>query len=45
MRGMWLLAVMLLAGCQHVAAPPPVSGEMRDLRSGQAAARAVLHGW
>ncbi|MBC8997918.1 ChaN family lipoprotein [Pseudomonas sp. N40(2020)] len=35
MRGMWLLAVLLLAGCQHVAAPPPVSGEIRDLHSGQ----------
>ncbi|WP_025108835.1 ChaN family lipoprotein [Pseudomonas sp. H1h] len=34
MRGMWLLAVLLLAGCQHVAAPP-VSGEIRDLHSGQ----------
>lgn len=35
MRGLWLLAVMLLAGCQHVAAPPPISGEIRDLRNGQ----------
>ncbi|EZP30195.1 ChaN family lipoprotein [Pseudomonas sp. RIT288] len=35
MRGIWLLAVLLLAGCQHVAAPPPVNGEIRDLRSGQ----------
>lgn len=35
MRGIWLLAVLLLAGCQHVAAPPPVSGEIRDLHSGQ----------
>ena len=35
MRGMWLLAVLLLAGCQHVAAPPPIGGEIRDLRSGQ----------
>jgi uncharacterized iron-regulated protein len=34
MRGMWLLIVLLLTGCQHVAAPP-VSGEIRDLRSGQ----------
>jgi uncharacterized iron-regulated protein len=31
---MWLLIVLLLTGCQHVAAPP-VSGEIRDLRSGQ----------
>ncbi|MGE1092206.1 ChaN family lipoprotein [Pseudomonas zeae] len=35
MRGLWLLAVMLLAGCQHVAAPPPINGEIRDLRNGQ----------
>ncbi|MBP5947260.1 MULTISPECIES: ChaN family lipoprotein [unclassified Pseudomonas] len=36
MRGMWLLAVLLLAGCQHVAAPPPIGGQIRDLHSGQA---------
>ncbi|MBV4486572.1 ChaN family lipoprotein [Pseudomonas sp. SWRI153] len=35
MRGVWLLTLMLLAGCQHVA-PPPVSGEIRELRSGKA---------
>ncbi|MFJ2359887.1 ChaN family lipoprotein [Pseudomonas fluorescens] len=37
MRGMWLFAVLLLAGCQHVAPPPPppISGEIRDLHSGQ----------
>ncbi|VVP13190.1 ChaN family lipoprotein [Pseudomonas fluorescens] len=35
MRGMWLLAVLLLAGCQHVAAPPPIGGQIRDLHSGQ----------
>ncbi|MBP5958969.1 ChaN family lipoprotein [Pseudomonas anatoliensis] len=34
MRGMWLLAVLLLAGCQHVAAPP-IGGQIRDLHSGQ----------
>jgi uncharacterized iron-regulated protein len=35
MRVLWLLAVVLLAGCQHAVPPPPVSGEIRDLRSGQ----------
>lgn len=35
MRGMWLLALVWLAGCQHVVAPPPVAGDIRDLRSGQ----------
>ena len=35
MRRICLLAVLLLAGCQHVAAPPPVSGEIRDLHNGQ----------
>ncbi|MDM8193109.1 iron(III) ABC transporter [Pseudomonas koreensis] len=34
MRGLWLLALVLLAGCQHVAVPP-VGGEIRDLRSGE----------
>jgi len=34
MRGLWLLALVLLAGCQHVAAPP-VGADMRDLRSGE----------
>lgn len=33
MRGILLFAVLLLGGCQHVA-PPPVTGEVRDLRSG-----------
>ncbi|WP_242207050.1 MULTISPECIES: ChaN family lipoprotein [unclassified Pseudomonas] len=35
MRGLWLLAVVWLAGCQHGIAPPPINGEIRDLRSGQ----------
>lgn len=35
MRGLWLLAVLWLAGCQHVAAPPPIIGEIRDLHSGE----------
>jgi uncharacterized iron-regulated protein len=34
-RVMVFLAALLLSGCQHVSAPPPVSGEIRDLRSGQ----------
>ncbi|MCX2544318.1 ChaN family lipoprotein [Pseudomonas sp. COW5] len=33
MRRIFLFAVLLLGGCQHVA-PPPVTGEIRDLRSG-----------
>lgn len=35
MRGMWLMAVLVLAGCQHAVAPPTFNGEIRDLRSGQ----------
>ncbi|WP_454565679.1 ChaN family lipoprotein [Pseudomonas sp. AIG] len=35
MRGMWLMAVLVLAGCQHAVAPAPFNGEIRDLRSGQ----------
>ncbi|MFJ2713584.1 ChaN family lipoprotein [Pseudomonas sp. NPDC087346] len=35
MRRILLLAVLWLGGCQHMAAPPPVSGEVRDLRSGE----------
>lgn len=34
MRGILLLAVLLLSACQHVAVPP-VNGEIRDLRNGQ----------
>lgn len=35
MRGLWLLAVVWLAGCQHGVVPPPINGEIRDLRSGE----------
>lgn len=36
MRVMVILAVLLLSACQHVpVVPPPVSGEIQDLRSGQ----------
>jgi hypothetical protein len=35
MRWMMFLAALLLSACQHVAAPPPVKGEILDLRSGQ----------
>ncbi|WP_445180913.1 ChaN family lipoprotein [Pseudomonas sp. McL0111] len=35
MRRILLLAVLWLGGCQHMAAAPPVSGEIRDLRSGE----------
>jgi len=35
MRGLWLLMLVLLAGCQHAVAPAPVSGEIRDLQSGE----------
>ncbi|WP_367372966.1 ChaN family lipoprotein [Pseudomonas lini] len=36
MRVMVILAVLLLSACQHVpVVPPPVGGEIRDLRSGQ----------
>jgi uncharacterized iron-regulated protein len=36
MRVMVILAVLLLSACQHVpVVSPPVSGEIRDLRSGQ----------
>ena len=42
MRGLWLLLIMSLAGCQHVAAPAPVNGEIRDLRSGEVLTAAQL---
>jgi len=35
MRGILLLAVLFLSACQHVAVPPPVNGEIRNLRNGQ----------
>ncbi|MDB5998160.1 MAG: iron(III) transporter [Pseudomonas sp.] len=35
MRVLVILAVLVLSACQHVATPPPVVGEIRDLRSGQ----------
>ncbi|VVN39449.1 hypothetical protein PS862_05384 [Pseudomonas fluorescens] len=35
MRVMLILAMLMLSACQHVSAPPPVVGEIRDLRSGQ----------
>ncbi|MFJ7286468.1 ChaN family lipoprotein [Pseudomonas sp. NPDC099000] len=35
MRGILLLAVLLLSACQHVSLPPPVVGEIQDLRNGQ----------
>ena len=35
MRVMMILAVLMLSACQHVSVPPPVVGEIRDLRSGQ----------
>lgn len=35
MRGILMLALLLLSACQHVSTPPPVASEIRDLRSGQ----------
>jgi uncharacterized iron-regulated protein len=35
MRGILLLGLFLLSACQHVSAPPPITGEIRDLRTGQ----------
>ncbi|MHC8328944.1 ChaN family lipoprotein [Pseudomonas sp. LB1P83] len=35
MRVILLLALLVLSGCQHLSSPPPVTGEIRDLRSGQ----------
>ena len=47
MRVMVILAVLLLSACQHVpVVPPPVSGEIRDLRSGQTlTAQELLARW
>ena len=36
MHRIFLLAVLLLGGCQHVTAPPPISEQILDLRTGQA---------
>jgi len=36
MRLMMILAVLMLSACQHVSVPPPIVGEIRDLRTGQA---------
>lgn len=30
-----MLALLMLSACQHVSTPPPIVGEIRDLRSGQ----------
>ncbi|MFJ3371924.1 ChaN family lipoprotein [Pseudomonas sp. NPDC086251] len=35
MRGILMLAVLFLGACQHASVPPPITGEIRDLRSGQ----------
>ncbi|MHC8357466.1 ChaN family lipoprotein [Pseudomonas sp. LB3P81] len=35
MRVMLILAVLMLSACQHISTPPPVVGEIRDVRSGQ----------
>ncbi|WP_223515677.1 ChaN family lipoprotein [Pseudomonas sp. GL-B-19] len=35
MRGILLLAVLLLSACQHVSEPPPVSADIRDLSTGE----------
>jgi len=35
MRGILLLAVLLLSACQHVSVPPPVSADIRDLSTGE----------
>lgn len=35
MRVIMVVAALMLGACQHVSAPPPVVGEIRDLRNGQ----------
>lgn len=35
MRGILLLAVLGLSACQHVSAPPPITGPIVDLRTGE----------
>lgn len=35
MRAIVILAGLMLSACQHVSTPPPVVGEIRDVRSGQ----------
>ncbi|MBK5354149.1 ChaN family lipoprotein [Pseudomonas sp. TH41] len=35
MRGILMLVLLLLSACQHLSAPPPVLGQILDLRSGQ----------
>jgi uncharacterized iron-regulated protein len=35
MRGILMLVLLLLSACQHLSAPPPVVGQILDLRSGQ----------
>jgi uncharacterized iron-regulated protein len=35
MRLIVIVAALVLSACQHVSVPPPVSGEIRELRSGQ----------
>jgi uncharacterized iron-regulated protein len=42
MRGILLLAVLVLSACQHVSAPPPITGQIRDLRTGRSLTAAEL---
>lgn len=35
MRAIFVLALLLLSACQHVATPPPITGQIRDLHNGQ----------